>query len=599
MAYFELPYAIDPKNPFLLDRRSGPWLSVADALANIPIEVRMPGLLVTVYDTTFMYVFEGGVADVNLVPLQAITHWGDISGVITNQTDLQPFIVEQSRASLTLTTIGSGGASTYNPTTGELNVPNYVTTMSGTVAKTSQYFTATESQTTFIVPGGYIVGSIDVYLTGVKLTATEYTATDGLTVVLTTGASADAILEVVVYGIGSFLALLYATTPLHYDNTSGVFSIQVANSTQSGYLSATDWNTFNSKLGSIILTTTGTSGAATWDGTTLNIPQYTGGGGGAFLPLAAGSGSPLTGDLYLGTHNIMGANDINGVTVLTEYISAMSTALGTGIDTNTAFISLLWQQNANEVITDRVAPIHAILTYTPTASGFSSNDATNAVILSELQIAENGMANFDVDFINIEARLTIDFADAFMSFGNYRAINIKSPIRNNYTAGGYINTYTALWIEPSLINVDGYRRAIYQEGTNDRNDFFGPIHLYNSLESTDNASFLTVSATALYAGSFVKSGGLATEYLMADGSVSTGGGGSSINFVDDEVPTGTIDNINLTFGLAHAPSPVASLKLYLNGQKLFAGDDFTILGTIITMTTAIGTGNKLRADYRY
>lgn len=44
------------------------------------------------------------------------------------------------------------------------------------------------------------------------------------------------------------LASLSATSPLLYNNTTGVFSIQVANTTQSGYLSNTDWNTFNGKM---------------------------------------------------------------------------------------------------------------------------------------------------------------------------------------------------------------------------------------------------------------------------------------------------------------------------------------------------------------
>jgi hypothetical protein len=55
-------------------------------------------------------------------------------------------------------------------------------------------------------------------------------------------------------------------------------SIQQASGSQSGYLSSADWTTFNSKQGALTLTTTGTSGAATLVGSTLNIPQYSGGG---------------------------------------------------------------------------------------------------------------------------------------------------------------------------------------------------------------------------------------------------------------------------------------------------------------------------------
>ena len=43
------------------------------------------------------------------------------------------------------------------------------------------------------------------------------------------------------------LTSLSASSPLSYNNTTGVFSIQQANTSQAGYLSITDWNTFNGK----------------------------------------------------------------------------------------------------------------------------------------------------------------------------------------------------------------------------------------------------------------------------------------------------------------------------------------------------------------
>jgi hypothetical protein len=52
---------------------------------------------------------------------------------------------------------------------------------------------------------------------------------------------------------------------------------QKADATHNGYLSSTDWSTFNGKQNAISLTTTGTSGAATLVGSTLNVPQYAGG----------------------------------------------------------------------------------------------------------------------------------------------------------------------------------------------------------------------------------------------------------------------------------------------------------------------------------
>jgi hypothetical protein len=52
-------------------------------------------------------------------------------------------------------------------------------------------------------------------------------------------------------------------------------NVPTASATNRGVLSNTDWTTFNNKQATITLTTTGTSGAATLIGATLNIPNYT------------------------------------------------------------------------------------------------------------------------------------------------------------------------------------------------------------------------------------------------------------------------------------------------------------------------------------
>jgi hypothetical protein len=77
-----------------------------------------------------------------------------------------------------------------------------------------------------------------------------------ITSLTTTGTSGAAtlisnILNIPAYtlaGLGGIsLTSLSASSPLLYNNTTGVFSIQVANGSQNGYLSSTDWTTFNSK----------------------------------------------------------------------------------------------------------------------------------------------------------------------------------------------------------------------------------------------------------------------------------------------------------------------------------------------------------------
>ena len=94
------------------------------------------------------------------------------------------------------------------------------------------------------------------------------------------------------------LGSLSANSPLSYNNTTGAFSIQVANSSQNGYLSSTDWTTFNSKQGAITLTTIGSSGPSTLVGTTLNIPDY----GGALTGYVPYTGA--TGPVNLGAYDL-------------------------------------------------------------------------------------------------------------------------------------------------------------------------------------------------------------------------------------------------------------------------------------------------------
>jgi hypothetical protein len=155
----------------------------------------------------------------------------------------------RARLAISLTTTGTSGAATYDNVTGVLNIPQYqggvtsfntrtgaitlsstdVTTALGytpvtnartltingeaydltadrtwTVgvnpsARTIQTYTATASQTTFTVTGGYVVGLVDVFINGVRLTSADFTATDGTTVVLSTGTGVNNIVDIVKY----------------------------------------------------------------------------------------------------------------------------------------------------------------------------------------------------------------------------------------------------------------------------------------------------------------------------------------------------------------------------------------------------------------
>lgn len=85
--------------------------------------------------------------------------------------------------------------------------------------RTAQEFTATANQTTFNFT--YTVGAIDVYLNGIKLPDSDYTATNGTTVVLDTGTQAGSVLEIVKYTVGGLDAAAAVISNVAFTATAG------------------------------------------------------------------------------------------------------------------------------------------------------------------------------------------------------------------------------------------------------------------------------------------------------------------------------------------------------------------------------------------
>lgn len=95
------------------------------------------------------------------------------------------------------------------------------------------------------------------------------------------------------------------------------------------------------------------------------------------------------------------------------------------------------------------------------------------------------------------------------------------------------------------------------------------------------------------------SGGTLGTTSITFQNVQTSAGLSNANFVDAETPSGTINGSNTAFTLANTPV-TGSLQLFLNGVRLVvgAGNDYTLTGASISMTTAPITGDSLIATYR-
>jgi hypothetical protein len=142
-----------------------------------------------------------------------------------------------------------------------------------TAYRTVTEFTATASQTTF-TPPSYTVGFINVYLNGVLLGSADYTATNGTTVVLTTGALAGNLVTVESFLVSSVLNAI--------PNTAG--SINLAGSVVTGTLPVANGGTG-------VTTSTGTGATVRGTSPTLTTPivATTIGVGGA-TPSASGAG---------------------------------------------------------------------------------------------------------------------------------------------------------------------------------------------------------------------------------------------------------------------------------------------------------------------
>lgn len=161
-----------------------------------------------------------------------------------------------------------------------------VTPTGSTYTRTS--FTATGGQTTFTV--SYTVGFIEVFLNGVLLNGTDYTATNGTSVVLATGATAGDIVETIAFTVTNVSTASSAT------NIAGGLANQVP------YQSAPGTTVFSSNL--------------TFNGTTLTVSDFTDSSLTAGRVVYAGTGGNLTNSASL---------TFDGTTLVTNSLTTTGT----------------------------------------------------------------------------------------------------------------------------------------------------------------------------------------------------------------------------------------------------------------------------------
>ena len=245
----------------------------------------LPTDLFPLGDATTGQLYKKTVAELQAAIGGAVISVNGLTGVVVLDTDdvqelASPtnryFTEARARAAISLTTTGNSGASTYSSSTGVLNVPTY--TLAGLGGITAGFLSGgigiTYNSTT-----GVISYSGTVY-TDASIRALVSAGT-GLSYNSTTGVFSY---SGTVYTDSIVRALITGTAPITYNNTTGAIGITQATTSTNGYLSSTDWNTFNGKQSALtlgnfteatssVLTITGGTGSVIGSGTSIQVKQ--------------------------------------------------------------------------------------------------------------------------------------------------------------------------------------------------------------------------------------------------------------------------------------------------------------------------------------
>jgi hypothetical protein len=137
------------------------------------------------------------------------------------------------------------------------------------------YFTALAVPETVLTVNDRL--AIRVYVNASSKTITLHTQNGHLCEVITTFTAGLTALNGLQAQVQNFSVGTSGTDfAINSSGSTHTFNLPTASASNRGALSSANWTTFNSKQDTITLTTTGTSGASTLVGATLNIPQYSG-----------------------------------------------------------------------------------------------------------------------------------------------------------------------------------------------------------------------------------------------------------------------------------------------------------------------------------
>ena len=183
---------------------------------------------------------------------------------------------------------GTSGASGVSGTSGSSGSSG---TSAGSASRNVTTFIATSGQTTFTISGGYTVGLVDVFVNGVRYSPTDFTATNGTTVVLGVSSDVDDVVDIVTY--------VSSMTAIAGEGTTSTIPKYTASGT----------------IGNSIITDNGTNatvnGSLTVTGN-LTAQQFIVSSSVTHLTTSFSSGSTKFGDSLDDNHNFTGSLIVSG-----------------------------------------------------------------------------------------------------------------------------------------------------------------------------------------------------------------------------------------------------------------------------------------------
>lgn len=145
----------------------------------------------------------------------------------------------------------------------------------------------------------------------------------------------------------------------------------------------------------------------------------------------------------------------------------------------------------------------------------------------------------------------------------------------------------------------GFRQYEWRFKTSQNSGVLMPL-VFSYFNGTTDVDILQIGTTgSLTASSFVKSGGTSSQYLMADGTVSSGP--AAITDAADEF---TATTAQTSFTLSQTPSTRSKVKMYINGIRI-SNTAYSVSGNTLTYlpanngSYALTSTDRIQFDYFY